>query len=73
MNARVVLSLVMMMVWLGLFAYFLVRYEHFRDPFSGEPMVLLLWLLVPAALIWNALRAYYSWKPSRPPIRRPDE
>ena len=73
MNIRVVLSLIMMLVWLGLFAYFLIRYEHFRDPFAGEPMAVTLWILVPAALIWNALRAYYSWKANRPPIRRTDE
>lgn len=73
MNLRVGLSLAMMVMWLGVFTYFLVKYEHFRNPLSGEPMVVLLWLLVLAALIWNALRAYALWKPNRPPIRRPHD
>jgi hypothetical protein len=73
MNARVLISLSMMVLWIGVFAYFLVKYEHFRDPFGGEPMVLLLYLLLVLSLVWNGTRAYFSWKPSQPPVRRSDD
>jgi hypothetical protein len=72
MNARVATSLLLVALWLGLLAYFLIRNELFRNPFSGNPTVAVLWLLVVLAVLWNLARAYYFWRPHQPPVRRHD-
>ena len=70
MNVRVAMSLGMLVVWLVIFGYFLIQYPHFRDPFGGDGMVQACWVLFALALVWNLIRAYFSWKPARPPVRR---
>lgn len=72
MNLRVVMSLGMLVAWMVIFGYFLVQYPHFRNPFEGDGMVQAMWLLLIVAVLWNLVRAYLSWKPARPPVRRHD-
>jgi hypothetical protein len=65
MNSRVAISLGLLVLWIAVFAYFLVVYPHFRDPLAGDQMVAAFWLVFGLAIVWNLVRAWMSWKSAK--------
>jgi hypothetical protein len=62
MNGRVIISLVMAVIWLGIGVYFLVS-ERVAFAFADSKMVGWLAMIL---VLWNVLRAGLTWsKPRR--------
>ena len=65
MRSHVVISLVMVVVWLGVGIGMMVAYPTLRRPWSDDPRSAPFWIILTVMVAWNLFRAYRAWKSMR--------